>query len=82
MKTTQEAADMAASFQRVAARHLTARVQRAIRFCQLQSAVSNCGTLQHLVVCGGVAANQYIRRAVSCAAEELSESSIVLQVKF
>ena len=58
-------ADIAASFQAVAVRHLEERCRRALEW----TAVSH-PEVQHLVVAGGVAANTYIRaRLTSVAAE-------------
>ena len=43
--------DVAASFQHVATKHLLRRTRRAIDHCKVS----------HLVVCGGVASNEFIR---------------------
>jgi N6-L-threonylcarbamoyladenine synthase len=52
-------ADVAASFQRVAVAHLVMRLKRAIQWAQDEEP-----SLQHLVVAGGVASNQYVRQQV------------------
>eukprot|EP00879_Flechtneria_rotunda_P025692 GHRR01027329.1.p1 GENE.GHRR01027329.1~~GHRR01027329.1.p1 ORF type:complete len:322 (+),score=124.75 GHRR01027329.1:117-968(+) len=52
-------ADIAASFQRVAVEHLVMRLKRAISWAQQEAP-----QLQHVVVAGGVASNQYIRQRV------------------
>ncbi len=49
-------ADIAASFQRVALEHLEDRVSRAATF-----ALGDWPAIKHLVVAGGVAANQLLR---------------------
>ncbi|ETV75077.1 hypothetical protein, variant 2 [Aphanomyces astaci] len=54
MKTKQ---DLAASFQRTAIAHLVTRTRLA---CELTQA-STMGSMKHLVVCGGVAANANVR---------------------
>ena len=53
-------ADVAASFQRVAVAHLVMRLKRAIDWARAEEP-----SLQHLVVAGGVASNQYVRQQVS-----------------
>jgi N6-L-threonylcarbamoyladenine synthase len=52
-------ADVAASFQRVAVAHLVMRLKRAIEWARDEEP-----SLQHLVVAGGVASNQYVRQQV------------------
>jgi N6-L-threonylcarbamoyladenine synthase len=53
-------ADIAASFQKVAVQHLLMRLKRAVTWAR-----EECPELQHLVVAGGVASNQYVRQQVS-----------------
>jgi hypothetical protein len=53
-------ADIAASFQKVAVQHLVMRLKRAITWARAE-----CPEVQHLVVAGGVASNQYVRQQVS-----------------
>jgi hypothetical protein len=53
-------ADIAASFQKVAVQHLVMRLKRAITWAR-----EECPEVQHLVVAGGVASNQYVRQQVS-----------------
>lgn len=53
-------ADVAASFQRVAVTHLVMRLKRAIEWARDEES-----SLQHLVVAGGVASNQYVRQQVT-----------------
>jgi tRNA A37 threonylcarbamoyltransferase TsaD len=53
-------ADVAASFQRVAVAHLVMRLKRAIEWARDEEP-----SLQHLVVAGGVASNQYVRQQVT-----------------
>ncbi|WIA37240.1 hypothetical protein OEZ86_014187 [Tetradesmus obliquus] len=60
----QMKADIAASFQKVAVQHLVMRLKRAITWAR-----EECPELQHLVVAGGVASNQYVRQQVSQVAE-------------
>jgi N6-L-threonylcarbamoyladenine synthase len=52
-------ADIAASFQKVAVQHLVMRLKRALTWAREESP-----ELQHLVVAGGVASNQYVRQQV------------------
>lgn len=73
MLSHQVKADLAASFQRVAIRHLLDRVDRAIRWCYEQNKTSPAVTSQlptALAVVGGVAANKAVRRAL----QELCET--------
>jgi N6-L-threonylcarbamoyladenine synthase len=56
----QMKADIAASFQKVAVQHLMMRLKRAITWAR-----EECPEVQHLVVAGGVASNQYVRQQVS-----------------
>lgn len=56
----QVKADIASSFQKVAVQHLVMRLKRAISWGK-----EECPELQHLVVAGGVASNQYVRQQVS-----------------
>jgi N6-L-threonylcarbamoyladenine synthase len=51
---------VAASFQRVAVAHLVMRLKRAIEWARDEEP-----GLQHLVVAGGVASNQYVRQQVT-----------------
>ncbi|MEW5313516.1 MAG: hypothetical protein WDW38_005079 [Sanguina aurantia] len=61
----QMKADLAASFQYVAVQHLTQRVVRGTAWArELQPG------LQHLVVAGGVASNQYVRQQLMAVAAE------------
>lgn len=53
-------ADIAASFQKVAVQHLVMRLKRAISWAR-----EVCPDVQHLVVAGGVASNQYVRQQVA-----------------
>jgi len=53
-------ANVAASFQRVAVAHLVMRLKRAIEWAREETP-----GLQHLVVAGGVASNQYVRQQVT-----------------
>lgn len=53
-------AHVAASFQRVAVAHLVMRLRRAIEWARDEEP-----SLQHLVVAGGVASNQYVRQQVT-----------------
>jgi N6-L-threonylcarbamoyladenine synthase len=62
-------ADIAASFQRVAVAHLVARLTRAIAWAREEEP-----GLQHLVVAGGVASNQYVRQQV----QQVSQTAAVL----
>ncbi|EKX40405.1 hypothetical protein GUITHDRAFT_75532 [Guillardia theta CCMP2712] len=55
LNDAQAAADIAASFQHVAIRHLEDRIERAMKLCKEEMGMSD---LKHLVVCGGVAANK------------------------
>eukprot|EP00281_Chroomonas_sp_CCMP1168_P027775 CAMPEP_0206248870 /NCGR_PEP_ID=MMETSP0047_2-20121206/20602_1 /ASSEMBLY_ACC=CAM_ASM_000192 /TAXON_ID=195065 /ORGANISM="Chroomonas mesostigmatica_cf, Strain CCMP1168" /LENGTH=181 /DNA_ID=CAMNT_0053674547 /DNA_START=15 /DNA_END=560 /DNA_ORIENTATION=- len=57
------AADIAASFQYVAVTHLEERLRRAVAQCAEDERVR--GALKSLVVCGGVAANQYVRERLT-----------------
>lgn len=66
----QDAANVAASFQRVATQHLTDRVARALRWCRLQSHITGNPAPSTLVVCGGVAANAYIRAQLEALGAE------------
>ena len=58
-------ADIAASFQAVAVRHLEERCRRA-----LQWASETHPELKHVVVAGGVASNKYLRSRLAAVAEE------------
>jgi N6-L-threonylcarbamoyladenine synthase len=53
-------ADIAASFQRVAVEHLAMRLRRAASWAREEAP-----ELQHLVVAGGVASNQYVRQQIT-----------------
>jgi len=53
-------ADIAASFQRVAVEHLAMRLRRAVSWAREEAP-----ELQHLVVAGGVASNQYVRQQIT-----------------
>ncbi|KAF0688030.1 Aste57867_20312 [Aphanomyces stellatus] len=55
--------DLAASFQRTAISHLVTRTKRA---CEISKSTAN---IQHLVVCGGVAANAQVRKELQQVAE-------------
>ncbi|CAI5734163.1 unnamed protein product [Hyaloperonospora brassicae] len=57
--------DLCASFQRTAVDHLVTRTLRACRWSKERVGDS----LSTLVVCGGVASNQYLRRRMQTAAE-------------
>ena len=61
-KVDQVKADIAASFQRVAVEHLVGRVRRGITWAQEELPE---GGLKHMVVAGGVAANQYVREQIT-----------------
>ncbi|XP_047323512.1 probable tRNA N6-adenosine threonylcarbamoyltransferase, mitochondrial [Impatiens glandulifera] len=58
-------ADLAASFQRVAVRHLEERCRRAIEW-----ALEIQPSIKHLVVCGGVASNEYVRARLRCVSDK------------
>jgi N6-L-threonylcarbamoyladenine synthase len=58
-------ADIAASFQTVAVRHLEERCRRA-----LQWAAESHPEMKHVVVAGGVASNTYLRGRLTAVAEE------------
>ncbi|XP_010544638.1 PREDICTED: probable tRNA N6-adenosine threonylcarbamoyltransferase, mitochondrial [Tarenaya hassleriana] len=58
-------ADVAASFQRVAVLHLEEKCERAIEW-----ALKIEPSIQHLVVSGGVASNQYVRARLSHVVEK------------
>jgi len=58
-------ADIAASFQAVAVRHLEDRCRRAVQW-----AAESHPDLKHVVVAGGVASNKYLRSRLAAVAEE------------
>ena len=58
-------ADIAASFQKTAATHLDERVRRAFEWSR-----ETHPEIKHLVVAGGVAANQYLRTRLASACED------------
>lgn len=62
-RDAQLVADFAASFQNIAVKHLEVRTRRAIRRCKPLG-------VSTLVVSGGVAANQVVRRRLQTLAEE------------
>ena len=66
--TGQDIADLAASFQHAAARHLTMRTENAMR--EVASSAGNTGEPPRLVVAGGVAANGAVKKMLHdlCAA--------------
>ena len=66
--TGQDIADLAASFQHAAARHLTMRTQNAMR--EAAPAIDNAAEPPRLVVAGGVAANCAVKKMLHdlCAA--------------
>eukprot|EP00741_Cyanophora_paradoxa_P003604 tig00000093_g3501.t1 len=59
------AADIAASFQKVATQHLEERTRRAVEWARTVEP-----GIRHLVASGGVASNQYIRARLGAVAEE------------
>lgn len=67
----QDVADVCASFQETVSQILVSKCRRALTFCQDQDV-----HLQHLVIAGGVAANQSIRQAISCAALDFKVTCI------
>eukprot|EP00088_Acartia_fossae_P068627 TRINITY_DN8745_c0_g1_i1.p1 TRINITY_DN8745_c0_g1~~TRINITY_DN8745_c0_g1_i1.p1 ORF type:complete len:397 (-),score=23.86 TRINITY_DN8745_c0_g1_i1:58-1248(-) len=60
--------DVCASIQYVITKHLCERLQRGIEYCTLHELIKEPGTL---VVSGGVASNQFIRRSFTKVCEEL-----------
>ena len=63
--SSQQRSDIAASFQRVSFKHISQRVDRAIRYSnQLLAQPVNC-----LVVCGGVASNLQLRASLNAVGQ-------------
>ena len=63
--SSQQRSDIAASFQRVSFKHISQRVDRAIRYSnQLLAQPVNC-----LVVCGGVASNLQLRSSLNAVGQ-------------
>lgn len=61
-------ADAAAAFQRCVASHLIDQLDRASNYCALQAQLGLGPRVETLVVCGGVAANAFLRGALEEAA--------------
>ncbi|KAG9464910.1 hypothetical protein GDO78_019222 [Eleutherodactylus coqui] len=66
------AADVAASFQHTVAHHLVKRTQRAILFCKQERLLPS--SKASLVVSGGVASNEYIRKALQTLTDSMDMS--------
>lgn len=66
------AADIAASFQHSVAHHLVKRTQRAILFCKQKRLLPSSKAT--LVVSGGVASNEYIRKALHNLTDDMDMS--------
>eukprot|EP01138_Halocafeteria_seosinensis_P007536 gb/GECG01007703.1/.p1 GENE.gb/GECG01007703.1/~~gb/GECG01007703.1/.p1 ORF type:complete len:532 (+),score=47.58 gb/GECG01007703.1/:1-1596(+) len=62
-----DAANLAATFQRVTTEHLTQQLRKAIEYCIKQKGLD----LNRIVVAGGVAANSYIRQAIEDEARSM-----------
>eukprot|EP01127_Copromyxa_protea_P020987 TRINITY_DN7105_c0_g1_i1.p1 TRINITY_DN7105_c0_g1~~TRINITY_DN7105_c0_g1_i1.p1 ORF type:complete len:370 (-),score=60.12 TRINITY_DN7105_c0_g1_i1:335-1444(-) len=72
--THQNIADISFSFQEVAAKHLTTRLDRAIQWC---NANLECAPdIKHIVMSGGVASNSAIREKVQALAQKYSLSLV------
>ena len=79
MTQRQQAADIAASFQRVAGVHLTQQLLKAVS--QLRESPERFGLAggalpQHVVVSGGAAANTYLRNELSKASNEVGMDAV------
>lgn len=72
------AAAGAAAFQRAAAAHITDQLAKAIAHCDALAAAGDesAARLRHVVVCGGVAANAFIRDAVSACAQAAGRTAV------
>jgi|EP00945_MAST-04E_sp_MAST-4E-sp1_P006047 tRNA threonylcarbamoyl adenosine modification protein TsaD len=68
----QVKANVAASFQRVAVAHLKQRLANAVHACKDDAELQ----FQSIVVCGGVAANKYVRSNLKEAARALGKNII------
>ena len=68
----QVKANVAASFQRVAVEHLKQRLVNAVHVCEGDDQLQ----FQSIVVCGGVASNNYVRRNLEVTARALGKSIV------
>ncbi|XP_072179144.1 tRNA N6-adenosine threonylcarbamoyltransferase, mitochondrial-like [Diadema setosum] len=66
--------DIAAAFQHKVAQHLVTRLGRAMLYCQMTGLIPE--ERQTLVVSGGVASNQYIRKALDYATSRFQYSLV------
>ena len=75
LKRNRVKADIAASFQKAAVTHLEHRLRRAITLCKqkFNGTGNSAGSkiFSGVVVCGGVAANQYLRKRLDALALKL-----------
>ncbi|XP_073329875.1 tRNA N6-adenosine threonylcarbamoyltransferase, mitochondrial [Pagrus major] len=72
--------DIAAATQHTVASHLAKRTHRAILFCKANGLLPSCSPT--LVLSGGVASNQYIRKALSIIAEATGLQLLCPPAKF
>ena len=77
LKRNRVKADIAASFQKAAVTHLEHRLRRAITLCKEKyngtgNSAGSKDLLSEVVVCGGVAANKYLRKRLDALGAEFN----------